>query len=59
VYLCPGDGRGHREPSRLLGRFPVFEELSPKALLDAAEVAVPRSLEPHKAVFGEGDDSDT
>jgi hypothetical protein len=41
----------------LLGRFPVFEE-SPKDLLDVAEVAVPRSLEPHKVVFREGDDSD-
>jgi hypothetical protein len=42
----------------LLGRFPVFEALSPKDLLDVAEVAVPRSLEPTRSSFREGDDSD-
>jgi hypothetical protein len=38
---------------------PVVEELSPEDLLHVAEVAVPRSFEPHKVVFRGGDDSDT
>jgi hypothetical protein len=58
VVPLPGDGRGHREPSPPSSAGSVFEELSPEDLLHAAEVAVPRSFEPHKVVFREGDDSD-
>jgi hypothetical protein len=50
--------RAPRAIAVLLGRFPVFEPLSPE-VLHVAEVAVPRSFEPHKVVFREGDDSDT
>jgi CRP/FNR family transcriptional regulator, cyclic AMP receptor protein len=51
--------RAPRAIAVLLDRFPVFEALSPEDLLHVAEVAVPRSFEPHKVVFREGDDSDT
>ena len=50
---------GTESIAALLGRIPVFEELSPEDLLHVAEVAVPRSFEPHEVVFREGDDSDT
>jgi len=43
----------------LLSRVPVFAELAEEDLARVAQVALPRSFEPHQVVFREGDDSDT
>jgi hypothetical protein len=40
---------GTESIAALLGRIPVFEELSPEDLLHVAEVAVPLSFESHKS----------
>jgi Cyclic nucleotide-binding domain len=49
---------GTESHRRLLGRIPVFEELSPEDPRGGGGGG-PRSFEPHKVVFREGDDSDS
>jgi len=48
-----------QETAELLGRVPVFEELTGDDLARVADVAVPRRFDAHQVVFREGDDSDT
>jgi CRP-like cAMP-binding protein len=50
---------GTESIAALLGRVPVFEELSPADLARVAEVAVDRGFAAQEVVFNEGDDSDT
>jgi CRP/FNR family transcriptional regulator, cyclic AMP receptor protein len=47
------------DTARLLGRVPLFADLSERDLAELAQVAVPRSYEPGQAVFREGDTGDT
>src|SRR3954462_3876271 len=47
------------DTARLLGRVPLFADLSERDLAELAQVAVPRSYEPGQAVFREGDSGDT
>jgi CRP/FNR family cyclic AMP-dependent transcriptional regulator len=47
------------DTARLLGRVPLFADLSERDLTELAQVAVPRSYEPGQAVFREGDTGDT
>jgi CRP/FNR family transcriptional regulator, cyclic AMP receptor protein len=47
------------DTARLLGRVPLFADLSERALVELAQVAVPRSYEPGQSVFREGDSGDT
>src|SRR3954466_14192023 len=47
------------DTARLLGRVPLFADLSERDLVELAQVAVPRSYEPGQAVFREGDTGDT
>src|SRR3954470_16917047 len=47
------------DTARLLGRVPLFADLSERDLAQLAQVAVPRSYEPGQAVFREGDTGDT
>jgi CRP/FNR family transcriptional regulator len=44
---------------RLLGRVPIFSELTERELVELSQVAVPRSYERGQVVFREGDDGDT
>src|SRR5689334_4669557 len=51
---------GDREDTaRLLGRVPLFADLSDRDLAELAQVAVPRTYEQGQAVFREGDTGDT
>lgn len=47
------------ETARLLGRAPLFADLSERDLEQLAQVAVPRSYEQGETVFREGDSGDT
>jgi CRP/FNR family cyclic AMP-dependent transcriptional regulator len=47
------------DTARLLGRVPLFADLTERDLAELAQVAVPRSYEPGQAVFREGDTGDT
>jgi CRP/FNR family transcriptional regulator, cyclic AMP receptor protein len=47
------------DTARLLGRVPLFADLTDRDLAELAQVAVPRSYEPGQAVFREGDTGDT
>jgi CRP/FNR family transcriptional regulator, cyclic AMP receptor protein len=47
------------DTARLLGRVPLFADLSERDLAELAQVAVPRSYEPGQAIFREGDSGDT
>jgi CRP/FNR family cyclic AMP-dependent transcriptional regulator len=47
------------DTARLLGRVPLFADLSERDLAELAQVAVPRRYEPGQAVFREGDSGDT
>jgi CRP/FNR family transcriptional regulator len=47
------------DTARLLGRVPLFAELSERDLAELAQVAVPRSWLAGEAVFREGDSGDT
>jgi CRP/FNR family transcriptional regulator, cyclic AMP receptor protein len=47
------------ETARLLGRVPLFADLSERDLEQLAQVAVPRTYEAGEAVFREGDSGDT
>jgi CRP/FNR family transcriptional regulator, cyclic AMP receptor protein len=47
------------EIAGLLGRTPIFSDLSPRDLTQLAEVAVPRSYLEGEAIFREGDSGDT
>jgi CRP/FNR family cyclic AMP-dependent transcriptional regulator len=47
------------DTARLLGRVPLFADLSERNLAELAQVAVPRRYEPGQAVFREGDAGDT
>jgi CRP/FNR family cyclic AMP-dependent transcriptional regulator len=47
------------ETARLLGRVPLFADLSDRDLRELAQVAVPRSYQPGQAIFREGDSGDT
>ena len=48
-----------QETARLLGRVPLFADLSDRDLAELAQVAVPRRYEAGQAVFREGDSGDT
>src|SRR6476661_1973732 len=48
-----------QDTARLLGRVPLFADLSERDLAELAQVAVPRRYEPGQAVFREGDSGDT
>jgi CRP/FNR family cyclic AMP-dependent transcriptional regulator len=47
------------DTARLLGRVPLFADLSERDLRELAQVAVPRSYEQGQAIFREGDSGDT
>src|SRR3954464_1735234 len=47
------------DTAALLGRVPLFSDLSQRDREQLAQVAVPRSYEPGEAVFREGDSGDT
>src|SRR3954449_7710119 len=47
------------DTAALLGRVPLFSDLSERDRQQLAQVAVPRSYEPGQAVFREGDSGDT
>src|SRR3569623_1636589 len=47
------------ETARLLGRVPLFADLSERDLEQLAQVAVPRTYAAGEAVFREGDSGDT
>jgi len=49
---------GGQDTIELLGRVPLFSELSPSELERVASVAIPRALPKGVRVFHEGDDSD-
>jgi CRP/FNR family cyclic AMP-dependent transcriptional regulator len=47
------------DTARLLGRVPLFSDLSERDLRELAQVAVPRTYETGQAIFREGDTGDT
>lgn len=46
------------DASELLGRLPLFEDLTPRELSELADVAVPRSYERGEVIFPEGSQGD-
>lgn len=47
------------DTARLLGRVPLFADLSERDLVELAQVAVPRTYQQGQAIFREGDTGDT
>jgi CRP/FNR family transcriptional regulator len=47
------------DTARLLGRVPLFSDLSERDLRELAQVAVPRTYQQGQAIFREGDSGDT
>src|SRR3954454_15923590 len=47
------------DTARLLGRVPLFADLTERDLRELAQVAVPRTYETGQAIFREGDTGDT